>query len=594
MRSYITTSAKRCTILLLFLGYFLAASCNKDFLNRGPLDQITSESFFKSVEDLQLYANRFYPLLPADRDYIYTIMIDQNSDNMAPGSFDMRLAGVRKVPSSAIEGDWTWSDIRQANYFLAHCDGAVGAAGEINHYIGEVRFFRAFLYFEKVKKFGDVPWVSQPLTTNSEPLMFPRTRRNIVIDSILADLDVAIHYLKDAGEANPFRINKHIAMLLKARVCLYEGTWEKYHKDGVFGVLNSDGSAYLQKASETAKQLMDLNAYHIYKGPAGQEYRSLFNQVNYSGNPEVLLWKKFDLSLQITNNVSRSLSAGGGNTGATKSFIDSYLCTDGKPIAVSPVFRGYGSLTDEFTNRDPRLVQTIYKKGDRTTINGPGGSFLEYGLPTLNASGPFRSTTGYGLRKGINNEYAQQTAENIGTTGSIIFRYAEVLLIYAEAKAELGTFTQTDADVSINLLRDRVNFAHLDVNNITTDPAWDFPDLSPVINEIRRERRVEMAFEGRRWDDLARWKADQLIINKRPKGVKYIGSDLEGAYKDATGNPTIIIGNNLFVDDDGFVDPYQVFLPGGYNFSPVRDYLSPIPSDELTLNNNLVQNPGWQ
>jgi hypothetical protein len=435
--------------------------------------------------------------------------------------------------------------------------------------------------------------VSQPLTTNSEELMLPRISRKIVVDSILADLDLAISYLRDVRVADPFRINKQVAVLLKARVCLYEGTWEKYHKDDVFGVSGSDGTTYIQKASETAKQLMDMNTYHIYKGPAGQEYQSLFNQLDYSGNPEVLLWKRFDLSLQITNNVSRSLSAGGGNTGATKSLVDGYLCTDGKPISVSSIFKGYGSLTDEFTNRDPRLVQTIYKKGDFQTVNGPGGAFLQYGNPPLDANGPFRSTTGYGLRKGINNEYTQQTAENIGTTGSIIFRYAEALLIYAEAKAEMGTFTQADADISINLLRDRVNMPHLDVNNITADPNWNFPTLSPIINEIRRERRVEMAFEGTRWDDLARWKADRLIVNKRPKGVKYIGSDLEGAYKNSQGNSTITVGVNLFVDNNGFVDPYKNFLPNGYGFDPKRDYLSPIPSDEITLNPNLGQNPGW-
>ncbi|HQG75929.1 MAG TPA: RagB/SusD family nutrient uptake outer membrane protein [Bacteroidales bacterium] len=591
MKLYSPISAGRGALLIILAGYLLFSSCSEDLLNKYPLDQITSESFFSSAEDLELYANRFYPLLTADAGYFFTIMIDQNSDNMAPSAFDPRLAGVRTVPPSG--GDWEWSDIRQANYFLEHCNKAQGAESEINHYIGEVRFFRAYLYFNKVKIFGDVPWVSKPLTTNSPELMGPRTRRDIVVDSILADLDVAISYLKSVEEANPFRINKQVAMLLKARICLYEGTWEKYHQNDPFGVQGSDGSALIQKAEATARQLMDMNIYSIYKGPAGDEYRSLFNQLDYSGNPEVMLWKHFDLSLKIVNNVSRSLSGGGGNTGVTKGLIDSYLCTDGKPISVSPDFHGYGSLLEEFSDRDPRLSQTIYKKGDYQTQNGPGGAFIQFGLPPIDQNGPFRSTTGYSLRKGINNEYTQQTAENIGTKGSIIFRYAEALLIYAEAKAELGTLTQADADISVNLLRDRVNMPHLDINDIATDPRWDFPDLSPVINEVRRERRVEMAFEGTRWDDIARWKADGLIVNKRPRGVKYIGSDLEGAYKDANGNPTITIGVNLFVDEDGFVDPYQTFLPNGYKFNPSRDYLAPIPSNEITLNPNLKQNPGW-
>ena len=175
----------------------------------------------------------------------------------------------------------------------------------------------------------------------------------------------------------------------------------------------------------------------------------------------------------------------------------------------------------------------------------------------------------------------------------IFFRFTEALLIYAEAKAELGTITQTDIDRTINMIRDRVGMTHLEMSNITTDPEWDFPSLSPVINEIRRERRIELAFEAQRWDDLARWRAHHVFAGKRPKGILYIGSNLEGTYTDVQGKPTIIIGQNLFVDANGNVDPYQIKFPSGLGFDPLRDYLSPIPSDEITLNNNITQNPGW-
>lgn len=581
--------------LLVIVLSFLILSCDRDFLDRMPEDRITPEAFFNTPEDLKLFANRFYPLLPAHRSYFYTFMIDQNSDNLAPGMYDTRLAGTRTIPSSASSGNWTWSDIRQANYFLEHCNSAEGSTSEINQYIGEVKFFRAFLYFDKVQTFGNVPWISKPLNTDSEELMMPQSDRNVIIDSILIDLDLAIQYLPLANKVEQGRINKETALLLKARVCLYEGTWEKYHEGDVFGVQNSNGVKYIEEAAETAKELMDMKTFSIYKGPSDMEYGALFNQLDYSGNPEVLLWKKFDLSLQVTHNYSRTLSAGGGNTGITKRLVDSYLCTDGNPISISSEFKGYHSLIEEFTNRDPRLLQTVYKKGDWQSID-PLGEFdgLIYGLPTLDATDHFKSTTGYGVRKGINTDFrSQQYAENIGTVGSIIFRYAEALLIYAEAKAELGEFNQEDADISINLLRNRVNMPHLKVESIQIDPNWDFPDLSPIINEIRRERRVEMALEGTRWDDLARWKAHHIFIDKRPKGVKYIGSDLEGAYKNAAGKPTINLGVNLFVDENGFVDPYQNSLPQGYKFKPQRDYLSPIPTDELALNPNLKQNPGW-
>ncbi len=217
---------------------------------------------------------------------------------------------------------------------------------------------------------------------------------------------------------------------------------------------------------------------------------------------------------------------------------------------------------------------------------------MKFSKPSLDGVGQFRATTGYCMYKGANTEYSQQTGAG-GWMGSIIFRYTEALLIYAEAKAELGTITQADIDITINEIRDRVGMIHMDLNNITTDPDWDFPELSPAINEIRRERRIELAFESMRWDDLARWRAHRLITNQRPRGIRYIGSNLEGTYYNFDGDPSIVVGENLFVDGQGLIDPYQVILPNGFGFDPERDYLSPIPSDEITLNENLVQNPGW-
>jgi hypothetical protein len=307
-----------------------------------------------------------------------------------------------------------------------------------------------------------------------------------------------------------------------------------------------------------------------------------------------MLWKKFDVGLQIVNNVSRSMSGGGGNLGLSKTLVDSYLCTDGKPISVSPAFLGYDSLRREVTNRDPRLAQTIFLRGYDMITNAPDGvKNQQFDKPALDGAGEFRNTTGYALYKGVNPDFMNQGNNDIGTQGSIIFRYAEALLIFAEAKAELGTITQADLDKSINLLRDRVGMIHLDMGNITPDPEWDFPNLSPVINEIRRERRIELVCEGSRWDDLARWRAHHLLTGKRLKGIKYLGTDLEGAYKDYQGKQIITIGVNLFVDANGFVDPYQMVLFNGFGFNPGRDYLSPIPSDEVTLNSNLGQNPGW-
>jgi starch-binding outer membrane protein, SusD/RagB family len=578
-------------IYSLVLIAFLGTSCSEDFLERVPLDELSPQEYFKTANDLKLYANRFYPLLPSHSGYGGgTFWIDQNSDNLVPGIEDKRLAGTRTVPSSG--GGWVWEDIRQANYFLDHCYSYPQEAEQKKLYIAEVKFFKAALYFEKLKTFGNVPWFSKALDTESPDLYAPQESRNVVADSIIACLDYAIANLNPRTLAEPFRLNKESAILLKARICLYEGTWEKYHEGTPFGVAGKNGTEFLQKAAETSGQLMTMG-FGIYKGPAGREYFNLFNQLDYSGNPEVILWKKYDVPLGLFHYINQYLPFGGGDIGVSKSFMDDYLCTDGKPISVSPLFMGYDSIQLEATNRDPRLAQSILLPGHHMTENAPTPEGnRQFVKPALDQSQQFRATTGYCANKGANLEYSQQLSSG-GWMASIFFRYTEALLIYAEAKAELGTITQTDIDNTINKIRDRVGMVHLNMNSITTDPDWDFPTLSPVINEIRRERRIELAFEAQRWDDLARWRAHNVFAGKRPKGILYIGSNLEGSYTDYLGNPTIFVGKNLFVDSNGNVDPYQIKFPNGLGFDPARDYLSPIPSDEITLNDKLKQNPGW-
>jgi starch-binding outer membrane protein, SusD/RagB family len=586
---------KRYLSILIGCGFLFCLSCSKDYLERFPLDELSPQEYFKTANDLKLYANRFYTLLPSHDVYGYgggTFWAEQNSDNLTPAVPDMRLSGIRTLPSTG--AGWEWSDIRQANYFLDHCYKNLEDTLNGNRYIAEVKFFKAFLYFEKVKTFGDVPWFSRALSTTSPELFAPRNSRKVVVDSIIACLDDAIKGLKKISDTEPNRLNKETALLLKARVCLYEGTWEKYHQGTEFGVAGEEGTGFLQMAANASDQLMQMKSVGIYKGPAGSEYRSLFNQLDYTGNSEVLLWKKYDVSLQITHHLGQYLPNAGGEIGINKTFADDYLCTDGKPVSVSPLFMGYDSLLLEAQNRDPRFAQTIFLPGDKQTINRSNGApDLIFMKPPLDGVGQWRATTGYCMYKGVNADYSQQ--EGVGTMGSIIFRFSEALLIYAEAKAELGNITQADLDNTVNKLRDRVGMIHMDLASITSDPDWDFPELSPIIDEIRRERRIELAFENTRWDDLARWRAHRLILNQRPKGIKYIGSNLEGTYFaiDGSGNPAIIPNVTHFFDANGFVDPYQVLLPDGFGFDPGRDYLSPIPSDEITLNNKLVQNPGW-
>jgi hypothetical protein len=228
-------------------------------------------------------------------------------------------------------------------------------------------------------------------------------------------------------------------------------------------------------------------------------------------------------------------------------------------------------------NRDPRFNQTIFAPANAWKISDNSVQSWNDVYSNLNTASNYYALTGYVQRKEYDPLLIYHST-NFEEDPVIHFRYAEVLLNFAEAKAELGTITQTDLDNSIGLLRARAGMPNITLGSITNDPDWHFPGLYPIINEIRRERRVELATEGFRWDDIARWAAaDELIVGKRPKGFK--GSQISG-----TAFPS---------DADGFLDPFQTALPNGYQFKINRDYLDPIPPDQIILNDKLTQNPGW-
>ena len=304
---------------------------------------------------------------------------------------------------------------------------------------------------------------------------------------------------------------------------------------------------------------------------------------DWSNNSEVMFWREYDNELtrgnsSFTNDRNHRMEFPNNNS-ITKQLADSYLCTDGQPISVSPLFEGHETLQDEMKNRDPRFSQNVAPH-DLIHILNIDGTFDYWGdvYDNLNTDAYHNSPGGYINIKGYNPDktyHVQQYEESPG----LIYRYAEAVLNYAEAKAESGTITQADLDMSINVLRSRVGMPDLEIDNITTDPNWNFPTLSPLINEIRRERRVELACEGYRWDDIARWAAaDELIVGQRPKGFK--ASQVE---------------NNPYpVDEEGFLDPFKNGLPNGYGFVIGRDYLNSIPISELVLNPELTQNPGWE
>ncbi len=573
------------------IGVFFAVSiamnaCNDDgFLEKLPTDEIVVQSLFKTADGLNTYMNQFY-----DRDIFPfrfgrpgqspgSAHLDLGSDNLINLNLENTsiVRGIRTVPTSG--GGWGFGQVREINFFFDNYKVCEDDFELWKQYLGEAYFFRAWIYYHLWVRFGAVPWFNTVVETdNNNQLYGKRTPRNIVADNMIRDLDSAAMYLP-GNTGNGTRVNKWLALLLQSRIALYEGTWEKYHSGDPFGVSDSDPEKYFNKAVEAVTQMLNSGELGIYNtGHPETDYYDLFNLRSYNDVKEVLLWKEFSLGAGIVNYRNYRLELPRGYS-ITKSLADAYLCIDGKPISVSTLFQGHNNLTVEAENRDPRFYQTIFLPGQPWQITDAGDTtYWNAVYNKLNESPADNyAPAGYVMRKRYNPhmQYHDVTSE---TNPVILFRYAEALLNYAEAKAELGNITQSDLDRSVNVLRDRVGMAHLVKGSIAIDPDWKFPDLSPMINEIRRERRVELALEDLRWNDITRWAAaEELIVGKRPKGFK--GSQISSTL--------------IPVDKDGFLDPFKNVLPSGYGFRVNRDYLWPIPEHELVLNPDLEQNPGW-
>lgn len=588
------------------------SGCNDEFLERGPLSRINDALFWKTPSDLDIYINNLYSksgLLPNYNSSFYNV-IGPYTDDAFDGSdiliqvdYNKRMNSENVLPTSG--GGWQISDwelLRNINYFMAHYQRVDADFSQVAKYVGEALFFKSVFYFNKLKRFGALPWTSKLLNPDSDELYGGRLPRDIVVDSIMLDLDRAVRYLPAKGNgAWTGRITKETALALQARIALYEGTWEKYHnlKNTPFRVRDGDnGRRFLEKAVAAADSLMCMSS--IYGSPnldnIGQTdgYWNLFNQSDYSASKEVIFWRKYSTASEQLFNRWISLSYTGAGVGITKRLVDHYLCTDGKPIYTAPgirnpLYQGDDNLLSVVNNRDPRLNQTICVPDGKHYRWKPD---IYFERPMITAELGTRCVTGYQLYKGHSADKAEYDNRK-GTNACIYFRYAEVLLIYAEAKAELGTITQDDIDKTINALRRRVGMTGmLDMNNIVNDPNWLFSRtgaaaISPLIQEIRRERTVELACEGFRVDDIFRWAAaDELITGYRPKGAKL------SQWPDIQASPPEYIAE----DSKGYMDPYAQFAPmsNGYQFKAGRDYLYPIPTNELTLNPSLrPQNPGW-
>ncbi|MEC5146160.1 RagB/SusD family nutrient uptake outer membrane protein [Chitinophaga sp. 212800010-3] len=575
-----------CYISILLPGLAILSSCAKDYLDRSPISQIEPGKFFNTEKDLEIYTNGFYTYLPGSSVF----QADGSSDNVECSNSAL-IAGKLPLPNSAGDADWTWDRLRNINYFLENYRRAQAPDSVKEQYAGMAKMFRAMFYFDKVKRFGDVPWYSTSLNEASPELYNPRTPRKQVFDSILSDIDYAIAHLP--AIRNISRVSKWAALALKARVCLYEGTYRKYHDELNLG---AQANSLLQAAVDASSALF-TSGFKLYStGNPNQDYLNLFAAEN-ANTDEYILAEVYD------NTLAKRHAANGVFTvstlampGFTKSFVNGFLMKDGTPFSAQP---GYAQETflQETANRDPRMAQIMRTPG-----------YMRIGTTKKLVPDFSVAQTGYQCVKFVTG--TDQDGYNTNTNDLPVFRYAEVLLNYAEAKAELGQFTQADADKSINLIRRRAGMPNLNIAAIIPDPEVSnlYKHTSdPIILEVRRERRIELAMEGFRYQDLMRWKEGHLLAEQflgmycPAKGE--IDMDGDGKtdvavvdQKPANPNPAVqyyILGSDheLTGGDKGniWVYPHQV-----KTFDEKKNYLFPLPVNEILLNPALVQNPFWQ
>ena len=579
-------------IYLVIVLSMVFASCQKNVLDQNPTASISPNTFFQTEGDLKAYTNLFYSHLP-DAGFLY----GEDADNVVKSSVSREIAGTRLVPTT--DGRWSWSQLRNINFFLNSPNVQNFPNVSVrNKYIGLAKFFRAMFYFEKVKSYGDVPWYNVVIETNDEAnLMKARDPRTLIMDSVLADIDFAIANL-DATKSVE-RITKWTALALKSRIGLYEGTWRKYHTE-----FKLDGAQkFLAESVKASEELMNGGVYSVYKkttGPTGKPYQDLFATLTLDPvADEVILGRRYSNELSIRHGLQFYMTARTqGKPGFEKRLVNSYLMADGKRFTDIP---GYDTIQfyNEVQNRDPRLSQTIRTPG-----------YKRIGATTTSSVDFEATMTGYQPIKWMNNTSMDGNGQSYNDM--VIFRYGEVLLNYAEAKAELGNLTQTDVDKSIKLLRDRVGMPNLDMAaaNANPDPyqANLYPNVTGpnkgVILEIRRERRIELVMESNlRWEDLMRWKEGHLLADPFMgtyfPGVGFYDLDrngvpeieiYQGAKPPATG-PYQFPASDLSLGTKGNILTNRNILK---TFNENRDYLWPLPIEDLTLNTNLSQNPGWK
>lgn len=471
----------------------LLPACNDSFMDRFPESDVTNETFFTNATDLQTYSNTFYEDLSVP---IHDVLSDNISNYGDDNELQTMMVG-NLSPKTADE--WNWEDCRKYNFLLENAGRVKGEASEINHYVGMTRMFRALDYYKKVKRYSNVPWYSRTLTVSDTELLYKeQDNRTLVVDSIMADLAFAATHMKE-GESRT-QITRWAALAFQARTALHEGTFRKYHDE--LGL--TDWQDYLKITVQACEDILQHGPFAL-----SPTYGELFNSSDLSKNPEVILFRDYDIGKEMFNNTKIVFDY---SFGLSQDLINAYLCLneDGTTTPYTSL-PGYETKTyvETFERRDPRMKATVCYPG-----------YVKAGETKPYLVTPDRG--GY-----IQSKYAPTSIDMWSWANSYIdipqIRLAEIFLMYAEAKAELGNLSQSDLDRTVNLLRRRVSMPDMLLAgaNADIDPvqAKKYPNVTGanrgIIFELRRERRVELACEGFRYDDVNRWKAGSLFARKQ-------------------------------------------------------------------------------
>ena len=589
MKNYKTISL----LALLTLGF---ASCT-NFFEREPFSQVGADTFFRSEKDVVLYVNG---LLQKNMPGYTTLTYgDQYSDLMAVNSTSDFLKTAWSAEKQTGWETSDWANIYNVNYFLSRLYEAASAVGDdarMKHYEGVGRFWRAWLYYSKVQTFGPVPWYDKPIDPEDEEALYKgRDSREFVMDKILEDLNfAATHCLSDKAYVNNSQINRWVALAFKARVCLYEGTYRKYHTE--LGLEASAGK-WLREAVSACETLMNESPYSLVHSPASlkTQYRKLFTsqEIDYQ---EVILANEFSEDLLRFHSATWKFTSGsyGARWSLSKAFVNTYLMLDGSRFTDRTDYEKT-EFTEEVKNRDYRLMQSVIT---------PGYSKKVAGVDTQKAPDFSLTLTGYQVIKWTLDDDRYEGTNN-STNSLPVFRFAEVLLNYAEAKAELGEFGETEWNQTIKLLRERAG-----VNSkvpLAADPYlidyYANQTTDKWILEIRRERAIEMLLENLRYEDLMRWKLGNLL-EKEWTGI-YI-PEKEKAY-DLNGDGIIDVcvtdgkpgtEKGVFYIDlskgQYTLDKNNCLIYNETRMWADRKYLHPIPKTACVINPALGQNDGWE